>query len=148
MNIIFKENNFCAEEEIEKFSSTNSISGSIASFIGKVRPKNNNKNIKSIEIEIYEEMAYYQMNEIIKKLKKDVNIQDFLVIHRFGKIFPGENIVLVIVASEHRRDSFKFLTSLVDWLKIKVTFWKKENYTNHSEWVEQKVEDKKVFFKF
>ena len=78
-------------------------------------------------------------------LMKKYKILDYLIIHRFGKVKPQENILLVIVASEHRKAGFRFIEDLVDWLKIKITFWKKENYLNDYEWVEQKITDRKIF---
>ena len=50
-----------------------------------------------------------------------------------------------MVASQHRKEGFRFIEDLVDWLKIKITFWKKENYLNDYEWVEQKKTDRKIF---
>ena len=144
MKIIFQKESFLVKEKFEKFSKTNSAAGSIISFIGKVRPKNNNKKVIDIDIEIYKKMALVQMKKIVSKLKKKYKILDFLVLHRFGKVKPQENILLILVASEHRKEGFRFIEDLVDWLKIKITFWKKENYHNHSKWIEQKEDDKKI----
>ncbi len=144
MKIFFQKESFLVEEKFKKFSKTNSTAGSIISFVGKVRPTNNKKSITNIEIEIYEKMALLQMKKIIFKLKKKYKILDFLIVHRFGKVKPQENILLVIVASEHRKEGFRFIEDLVDWLKVKITFWKKENYLNDSEWIEQKESDKKI----
>ena len=55
-------------------------------------------------------------------------IDDYLVVHRYGRIKPKENIVLIVVASQHRKESFRFGEALMDWLKVKATFWKKENF--------------------
>ncbi len=59
-------------------------------------------------------------------------IDDYLVIHRYGKVKPGENIVLIVVAAKHRKESFRFGEGLMDWLKVKATFWKKENFASVS----------------
>ena len=144
MNIIFQKKKFNVEKITREFSDNNLNAGSIFSFVGKVRPKNNNKQIKSIDIEFYEKMAIFQMEKIIKILKKKYPILDYLVIHRFGKLFPGENIVLILVASRHRKQSFKFTEELIDWLKIKITFWKKENYLKNSSWLDQKESDRRI----
>ena len=87
-------------------------------------------------------MAVVQMKKVLKKLNSQYNIQDYKIIHRYGRIYPGENIVLVLVASKHRKEGFRFIEDLVDWLKVKITFWKKENYIKNSEWVEQKEKDR------
>ena len=81
------------------------------------------------------------MNTINKLMKKHF-IDDYLVIHRYGKVKPGENIVLIVVASKHRKESFRFGEGLMDWLKVKATFWKKENFADGSEWVNQKKTDR------
>ena len=143
MEIIFQRNNFIEGDLINKFSLDNKNSGAIFSFIGKARPKNQNNNILSIDIEFYEKMALVQIKKIINKLMKKYLIDDYLLIHRYGKVKPGENIVLIVVASKHRKESFRFGEGLMDWLKVKATFWKKENFTNGSEWINQKETDRK-----
>ena len=141
MQILFQRKKF-SSDFINKFSSDNKNSGAIFSFIGKVRPKNQNNNVLSIDIELYEKMAYFQINKIINKLMKKYLIDDYLVVHRYGRVKPSENIVLIVVASQHRKESFRFGERLMDWLKVKATFWKKENFVNGSEWVNQKETDK------
>ena len=145
MKIYFQKESFLVQENFERFSKVNKASGSIISFVGKVRPITNDKEVINIEIEIYKKMAIIQMKKIISMLMKKYKILDYLIIHRFGKVKPQENILLVIVASQHRKEGFRFIEDLVDWLKIKITFWKKENYLNDYEWVEQKITDRKIF---
>ena len=142
MKITFQRKNFIESDFIKKFSLNNKDSGAIFSFIGKVRPINQNKTILSIDIELYEKMAMIQIKQIINKLMKKHFIDDYLVIHRYGKVKPGENIVLIVVASKHRKESFRFGEGLMDWLKVKATFWKKENFADGSEWVNQKKTDR------
>ena len=142
MQVLFQRNKFNASEFINKFSLDNKNSGAIFSFIGKVRPKNQNENILSVDIELYEKMAQVQIKKIINRLMKKYLIDDYLVIHRYGKVKPRENIVLIVVASQHRKESFRFGEGLMDWLKVKATFWKKENFANGSEWVNQKETDR------
>ena len=142
MQIIFQKNKFIESDYINKFSLDNKNSGAIFSFIGKVRPKNQNNNVLSIDIELYEKMAHFQIKKIINKLMKKYLIDDYLVVHRYGRVKPRENIVLIVVASQHRKESFRFGEGLMDWLKVKATFWKKENFAHGSEWVNQKETDK------
>ena len=142
MQIIFQKNKFIESDYINKFSLDNKNSGAIFSFIGKVRPKNQNNNVLSIDIELYEKMAQVQIKKIINKLMKKYLIDDCLVIHRYGRVKPRENIVLIVVASQHRKESFRFGEELMNWLKIKATFWKKENFSDGSEWVKQKKTDR------
>ena len=142
MQIVFLKKKFIESDFISKFSLNNRDSGAIFSFIGKARPKNKSNTILSIDIELYKKMALIQIKKIINKLMKKHLIDDYLVIHRYGKVKPGENIVLIIVASKHRKESFRFGEGLMDWLKVKATFWKKENFADGSEWVNQKKSDK------
>jgi len=143
MKIRFQEEDFNAEKELSLFSKKNFKSGSIMVFLGKVKPSSDGKTIESIDIEYYKKMAFTQTKKIITKLKKKCFFDDYLLLHRFGNLFPGENIVLLLVASKHRKDSYFFIETVVDWLKIKITFWKKENFKNKSHWVEQTQEDMK-----
>ena len=108
MQIIFQKNKFIESDYINKFSLDNKSSGAIFSFIGKVRPKNKNNYILSIDIELYEKMAQVQIKKIINKLMKKHLIDDYLVVHRYGRVKPRENIVLIVVASQHRKESFRF----------------------------------------
>ena len=71
MKIIFQKEEFCVERYMREFSKANSDAGAITSFIGKVRPKFNKKQIKSLDIEFYEKMALFQMKKVIKELKKN-----------------------------------------------------------------------------
>ena len=142
MQILFQRKKFIESDFIKKFSLDNKNSGAIFSFIGKVRPKNQNNNVLSIDIELYEKMAQVQIKKIINKLMKKHLIDDYLVVHRYGRVKPSENIVLIVVASQHRKESFRFGEGLMDWLKVKATFWKKENFSNGSEWVNQKESDR------
>ena len=81
-------------------------------------------------------MAYFQTKKKLDNILKKVKIDDFLIIHRYGKLFPGENIILVLVASKHRKDGLTFTSKSVEWFKKEITFWKKENFKSHSLWVE------------
>ena len=142
MQVLFQRNKFNESDFINKFSLDNKNSGAIFSFIGKVRPKNQNNDVLSIDIELYEKMAQVQIKKIINKLMKKYLIDDYLVVHRYGRVKPRENIVLIVVASQHRKESFRFGEGLMDWIKVKATFWKKENFANSSEWVNQKKTDR------
>ena len=136
MKIIFQTKKFNVEEILENFASENINSGAVISFLGKVRPSRNNKKIKSMDIEIYEEMALYQTKLAINSLLKKFKIHDYLIIHRYGNLKPAENIIFVIVASEHRKEGFIFIQEILLYFKKKITFWKKENYAQNSKWLE------------
>ncbi|MEC8265432.1 MAG: molybdenum cofactor biosynthesis protein MoaE [Pseudomonadota bacterium] len=136
MNIFFQKEKFIFHSELKKFSSKNEFSGSISSFLGKVRLNSDKNKVKFLEIEFYKKMAYFQTKKKLDNILKKVKIDDFLIIHRYGKLFPGENIILVLVASKHRKDGLTFTSKSVEWFKKEITFWKKENFKSHSLWVE------------
>ena len=135
MKIIFQTAEINVEETLENFTSQNDNSGAVISFLGKVRPSNNKKKIKSMDIEIYEEMALYQTKIAINNLLKKFQIHDYLIMHRYGNLKPGEIIIFVIVASKHRKEGFIFIQDILLYFKKKITFWKKENYAQYSEWL-------------
>ena len=135
MKIIFQTEELNIEETLKSFTLKNDNSGAVISFIGKVRPSRSKKKIKSIDIEIYEEMALYQTKIAINNLLKKFKIHDYLIMHRYGNLKPGEIIIFVIVASEHRKEGFIFIQDILLYFKKKITFWKKENYTKYSKWL-------------
>ena len=135
MKIIFQTEELNIEETLESFSLRNDNSGSVISFLGKVRPSRNKKKIKSMDIEIYKEMALYQTKIAISNLLKKNKIHDYLIMHRYGNLKPGEIIIFVIVASEHRKEGFIFIQDILLYFKKKITFWKKENYAQYSKWL-------------
>ena len=126
MKIFFQKKKIIYHSELKKFSSKNKFSGSISSFLGKVRPFRDNKKISFLEIEFYKKMAYFQAEKKIKSILKNININDFLIIHRYGKLFPSENIILVLVASEHRKDGLTFTKKSVEWFKKRDNFFGKK----------------------
>ena len=133
--IKIQKENFNLEEEIQNIKDLYSTVGAITSFVGYVRDYNNNKNVKSIELEVYEEMAKKQLKNIIKNAKEKWNLLDCLIIHRFGKLYINEKIVLVCCLSEHRKESFHSCNFIMDYLKKDATFWKNEIYKNNNEWL-------------
>ena len=137
MKIIFQTGELNVEKVLESFTSKNDNSGAVISFLGKVRPLRNKKKIMSMDIEIYEEMALYQTKIAIKSLIKKFKIHDYLIMHRYGNLKPGEIIIFVVVASEHRKEGFTFIQDIILYFKKKITFWKKENYVQYSKWLDR-----------
>ena len=134
--IKIQEKDFILDEEIEKINKTHSNIGAVSSFIGYVRNINNNKEVISIELEVYEKMAYKSLENISLKAQKKWNLIDFLIIHRFGKLHINEKIVLVTTFAQHRKDSFQACNFIMDYLKKDAPFWKKEIYKDNYKWLE------------
>ncbi len=137
MKVLFQSKNFKVGKILEDFSSKNIQSGSIISFLGKVREFSNQKKLRSMDIELYEKMAKHQTHQAINSLFEKIQIEDLLIIHRYGNLKPGENIIFILVASKHRTEGFKFIQEMVIFFKKKITFWKKENFSNISQWVKE-----------
>ena len=134
--IKIQEKDFILDEEIENVKKKHSHIGAVSSFIGYVRDINNNKEVISIELEVYEKMAYKSLENISLKAQQKWNLIDSLIIHRFGKLHINEKIVLVTTFAQHRKDSFQACNFIMDYLKKDAPFWKKENYNEDFSWIE------------
>ena len=133
--IKIQKEDFNTDEEIHNIKKLHSNIGAVTSFIGYVRDNNNNLNVKSINLEVYENMAYKQLKKIISEANSKWKLIDSLIIHRYGKLTVNSKIVLVTCFSEHRKDSFESCNYIMDYLKKDAPFWKKEFYNNKSEWL-------------
>ena len=133
--IKIQKEDFNVEEEINIIKNRHSNVGAATSFIGYVRDNNNNQNVQSINIEVYEDMAYKELEKIINEAKTKWKLIDCLIIHRYGKLTVNNKIVLVTCFSEHRKDSFESCNYIMDYLKKDAPFWKKEFYNNKSAWL-------------
>ena len=105
--------------------------GAVSTFIGYVRNLNNQKKVKSINLEVYKDMAYKSLVNISSKAFKKWLIVDILIIHRFGQLNINEKIVLVATFSLHRKDSVEACNFIMDYLKKDAPFWKKEFYNDN-----------------
>lgn len=115
--------------------------GAIVSFTGLCRDENGQLN--ALELEHYPGMAEAKLTEIAQEAMNRWPLSGLTVIHRFGKIKPGANIVLVIATSIHRRAAFEAADFLMDFLKTDAPFWKKEHLIDGSsgDWVQAKSDD-------
>ena len=133
--IKIQKENFNAEQEINSIKKIHSNVGAVTSFIGYVRDNNNNTNVESINLEVYEKMAYKQFKKIIEEANDKWSLIDTLIIHRFGKLQVNDKIVLVASFSSHRKDSFAACNFIMDYLKQDAPFWKNEFYDKKNEWL-------------
>ena len=131
---------FNVSSEIKNIMSLNKNIGGTGIFIGNVR-KDNNSNLKSMTLEHYPIMTEKQLEKISKEAKNRWDLIDSLIIHRYGKMYPGDQIVLVATFSEHRTNALNACEFLIDWLKTKAPFWKLEESNTGSSWVEEKNSD-------
>jgi len=115
--------------------------GAVVNFVGIARPVNNSGKIKYIEIEHYPKMTEKKIKEIEIFATKKWKLNNCIIIHRYGKIKPGENIVYVGTAAQHRNNAFKSCEFIIDYLKVKAPFWKTEMQNNKKIYVKSKKKD-------
>ena len=135
---------FDAGQEIRAVSARNFEVGGVASFIGLVRGANEESLITAMTLEHYPGMTEKILSGLEVEARTRWRLEDLLIIHRYGRMTPGEQIVLVITASAHREDALQSCQFLIDRLKIGAPFWKKEETPVGSHWVECKAEDDKA----
>ena len=133
--IKIQEEDFNSEDEINKIKKLHSNVGAVSSFIGYVRDENNNKKVRSLNLEVYQEMAHKQFEKIINKANLKWKLEDSLIIHRYGKLEVNSKIVLVACFSKHRKDSFESCNFIMDYLKKEAPFWKNEFYADKNDWL-------------
>tara|TARA_B110000444_G_C18564249_1_gene466287 strand:+ start:31 stop:471 length:441 start_codon:yes stop_codon:yes gene_type:complete len=138
-----QEDDFDLNLEIKNITSHNKNIGGVASFIGIVRD-NDNEKLKSMTLEHYPIMTEKMLEKINSEAKSRWKLIDSIIIHRFGKLYPGDQIVLVATFSQHRKDALEACEFLIDWLKTKAPFWKLETTNNGENWVKEKNSDLKA----
>ena len=126
---------FDVGHELAVLKASRTDSGAYALFVGSVR------DAESLTLEHYPGMTEALLGEIVDEAKTRWPLNDVLIIHRFGKMKAGEDIVLVITASAHRKAAFEACEFLMDWLKTKAPFWKLEEIAGASHWVDAKSSD-------
>lgn len=115
--------------------------GGVASFIGLVRDLAQGEAIGAMTLEHYPGMTERQLEAIEAEARQRWPLDAVLVIHRYGRLEPGDRIVLVATASAHREAAFQSCEFLVDWLKTKAPFWKLEETAKGARWVEAEASD-------
>lgn len=132
---------FDASAEVSRLTKGRAGVGAVVTFTGLCRDEGG--TLKALEIEHYPGMAETEINRAALEAAARWPIEAALVAHRYGLIYPGEPIVLVIAASEHRGEAFAAASFLMDYLKTEAPFWKKRHLAGQHEgsWVEAKVQD-------
>jgi molybdopterin synthase catalytic subunit len=115
--------------------------GAVAAFIGLVRDLNDAAAVSTLTLEHYPGMTEKALAGIIAEAKQRWEIFDALIVHRVGKLEPADQIVLVAVSSSHRGDAFAACEFIMDYLKTKAPFWKKEDTPAGERWVEARASD-------
>jgi len=109
--------------------------GATASFVGTMRDFNIDENVSHMTLEHYPEMTQHYLDKLCDQCKEKFELDDCLIIHRFGEMHPGEPIVLTVAWSAHRAQAFDACRLLMEELKSNAPFWKKEVTTEGERWV-------------
>ena len=113
--------------------------GAIASFVGVVRDLNDGERVSSMFLEHYPGMTERELEKICIEAKSRWNVDDTLVVHRVGELAPTDQIVLVVVTSGHRGEAFAACEFIMDYLKTRAPFWKREQTSDGVRWVEART---------
>jgi len=132
---------FDSGREIAALRRGNSGIGAIASFIGVVRDVNDGERVAEMTLEHYPGMTEKSIAGIIDQAKARWRVFDALVVHRVGLLKPLDQIVLVVVTGAHRGDAFAACEFIMDYLKTRAPFWKKEQTVEGERWVEARASD-------
>ena len=135
MHISVQNELFDFSKEVENFSSQLDNVGALVTFTGIVRGQKS-KTLDYMLIEHYPGMTETQIKLIAEETVKRWRICDALVIHRYGKLEPGEPIMMVATAAQQRKEAFEAAEYLMDYLKSRAPFWKKEILNGEGNWVE------------
>mgnify|MGYP006146336549 CR=1 FL=1 len=144
MTICIQKDPFDIEKIISNLRKNKPTIGAVVSFIGYVRDYNkdiNTKKLKQMELEHYPGMTEKALVEIELNAKTRWILEDIFIIHRIGTLLPGDPIVAVVVASQHRKNAFEACEFIIDFLKTDAPFWKKEISDQDEVWVQNRVED-------
>jgi molybdopterin synthase catalytic subunit len=115
--------------------------GAVASFVGVVRDLNEGAGVAEMTLEHYPGMTEKALEKIVDEAKARWDIFDALVVHRVGTLKPTDQIVMVVVASAHRGEAFQACEFLMDYLKTRAPFWKKEATSKGGRWVDARSAD-------
>jgi molybdopterin synthase catalytic subunit len=141
MPVRIQSEDFDAGREIAALRQGDARIGAIASFIGVVRDVNDGDRVAELTLEHYPGMTEKSITEIVDQAKARWNVFEALVIHRVGQLKPLDQIVLVAVTGAHRGDAFAACEFIMDYLKTRAPFWKKESTPLGSRWVEARASD-------
>jgi molybdopterin synthase catalytic subunit len=128
---------FSVDAEIKRVRGRSRRIGGIAIFLGTARDRSKGRDVDSITFEHYEGMAQKKLGEIRERALKDFDIIEVAILHRYGEIGIGENIVLIVVGAEHRAEAFRACKWAIDELKQITPIWKLEHTPQGEVWVEE-----------
>lgn len=141
MTVRIQTEDFDVGGEVAALRRDNAGIGAVATFTGLVRDVNEGDAVSEMTLEHYPGMTEKSIEVIITEARLRWRVIDALVVHRIGRLKPTDQIVLVVVASAHRGDAFAACEFIMDFLKTRAPFWKKEKTAEGARWVDARVTD-------
>jgi len=135
-NVRIQQENFVVTDEIEAIKKVSRNIGGITTFLGTGRELSKGENISKLDFEHYPKMAEKKLEEIRIQAIKDYGIIEMIIVHRIGEIDISENIVLIVAAGEHRKETFKACEWAIAELKRTTPIWKRETTSTGEVWVQ------------
>jgi molybdopterin synthase catalytic subunit len=141
MKILVQSEAFDLGAEVDAVRKGRTDIGAIASFVGLARDMNDGSGVAAMTLEHYPGMTEKALASLVDEANARWTLLDVTVIHRVGRLLPGDPIVLVAVASQHRGEAFAACEFIMDYLKTRAPFWKKEETPAGERWVEARASD-------
>ena len=142
MAVRVQREDFDLGKELAGLTRGNTAIGGVTSFVGLVRDLTDDKGLSAMTLEHYPGMTERMLERIDSEAHDRWPLEATLIVHRYGRMEPGEQIVLVIAASAHRQAAFEACHFLIDWLKTQAPFWKVEEARDGTaKWVEARDSD-------
>ena len=141
MKILVQHEAFDLGAEVDAMRRGRTDIGAIASFVGLARDMNVGSDVAAMTLEHYPGMTEKALVALVDEACSRWTLLDVTVIHRVGRLLPGDTIVLVVVASSHRGEAFAACEFIMDYLKTRAPFWKKEETADGERWVEARASD-------
>lgn len=139
--VIVQEATFSQDEEYRRLREASLQVGAVTTFVGTVRDVNEDATVRGLHLEHYPGMTEKEIHSILDEAAERWDVIAATVIHRVGDLQPGDEIVLAGVASQHRGDAFSACEFVMDYLKTRATFWKKESTGEGDRWLTTRQSD-------
>lgn len=140
-SIRVQQSEFSTDQEVRCLRAQRTDIGAVATFTGYVRDFNERPEVTALTLEHYPGMTEQALQTIAAEAQERWSLQGLRIIHRVGRMEPGDPIVLVVTASAHRQDAFEACHFIMDYLKTRAPFWKKEHTTSGDYWVSSRASD-------
>jgi molybdopterin synthase catalytic subunit len=144
IRISVQQEDYSIGEQVDLLRKGRNDIGAIVTFSGLVRDLNEGDAINSLSLEHYPGMTEKQLGQIAREAEQRWPLQAITILHRVGELHPGDQIVLVITASQHRQAAYEANEYIMDYLKTRAPFWKKESLKSGSRWLGERNSDEKA----